>query len=95
VVPPAFPIDDAQLPRVDGVLLSHNHYGQCPVMRWCQNRLPAWLGRHSKGQQGIGAAAGAAIDCTLLPACLLTPADHLDKASVKQLHRRFGDDLRW
>ena len=28
VVPPAFSVDDPRLPKVDAVLLSHNHYGK-------------------------------------------------------------------
>lgn len=47
VVPPAFELDSPQLPKIDGVLVSHNHY------------------------------------------------DHLDKGSVRQLNKRFGEQLRW
>lgn len=47
VVPPALDLKDKRMPKVDFVLLSHNHY------------------------------------------------DHLDYGTVKQLHRRFGDELKW
>ncbi len=85
VVPPAFDLDDPQLPRIDGVLISHNHYGGGCARR----RALAALGRCMCGLPSLL--------CPLLSKSISWPAvlaETVSSLSISVLARRFAGHRR-